>query len=158
MNTVVVETVKQLRSMAKHVGLKKYSRMKKDQLLELIETKTEYTFERIPEPATKKEIMIKAKQHGLKGVGYDIPLDASSTQPVNVELLLRKGVYPYDYMDSFEKLQTTSLPSKKKLYNALANEDVSKADYEHAHKVWKEMGMTNMREYHDLYLKKDVHP
>ncbi|CAC5411586.1 unnamed protein product [Mytilus coruscus] len=55
--------------MAKNAGLTKYSRTKKDQLLELIETKTEHTFERIPKPATKKEIMIKAKQHGLKGVG-----------------------------------------------------------------------------------------
>ncbi|CAC5415048.1 unnamed protein product [Mytilus coruscus] len=68
MNTIVVETAKQLRSMAKHAGLKRYFRMKKEQLLELIETKTEHVFKRIPKPGTKKEIMIEAKQHGLKGI------------------------------------------------------------------------------------------
>ncbi|CAC5375876.1 unnamed protein product [Mytilus coruscus] len=68
MNTIVVETVKQLKNMARNAGLKRYSRMKEYQLLELIETKTEHTFERIPKPATKKEIMIEAKQQGLKGV------------------------------------------------------------------------------------------
>ena len=31
-------------------------------------------------------------------------------------LLLRKGVYPYEYMDSWEKFNETSLPDKKKLY------------------------------------------
>ncbi|CAC5394831.1 unnamed protein product [Mytilus coruscus] len=52
--------------MAKNAGLKRYSRMKKDQLQEFIETKTEHTFERLPKPATRKEIMTEAKQHGLK--------------------------------------------------------------------------------------------
>lgn len=59
-------------------------------------------------------------------------------------------------MNSFEKLQTIKLPSKKKFYNALNNGDVIKADYKHAQKVWKKIGITSMREYHNLYLKTDV--
>ena len=37
----------------------------------------------------------------------------------NFVLLLRKGVYLYEYMDSWERLNKTSLPSKKDFYSAL---------------------------------------
>ncbi|VDH92233.1 Hypothetical predicted protein [Mytilus galloprovincialis] len=77
-------------------------------------------------------------------------------QAVNVSLLLRKGVYPYDYMDGFEKLQETKLPPREAFYSTLTGEGVSQADYGHAQQVWKEMGITSMREYHNLYLMTDV--
>ena len=51
-------------------------------------------------------------------------------------LLLRKGVYPYEDMDSWEKLDETTLPSKKYLYSNLNLEDISNGDYAHAQKVW----------------------
>ena len=50
-------------------------------------------------------------------------------------LLLRKGVYPYEYMDSWERFNETSLPSKKSLYSELNLEDISGKDYLHAQKV-----------------------
>lgn len=53
LNTIVVETVKQLRSITENTGIERYSRMKKDQS-QLIETKTVHTFVRIPKQATKK--------------------------------------------------------------------------------------------------------
>ena len=39
-------------------------------------------------------------------------------------LLLRKGVYPYDYMDSWERFNETSLSSKKEFYSNLIMEDI----------------------------------
>ena len=36
-----------------------------------------------------------------------------------IVLLLRKGVYPYEYMDSWERFNETSLPDKKAFYNEL---------------------------------------
>ena len=51
-------------------------------------------------------------------------------------MLLRKGVYPYEDMDSWEKLDETTLPSKKYLYSNLNLEDISNEDYAHAQKVW----------------------
>ena len=51
-------------------------------------------------------------------------------------LLLRKGVYPYEDMDSWEKFDETSLPDKKALYSNLNLEDISDEDYAHAQKVW----------------------
>lgn len=68
MNTIVFETVKQIKSMAKNAGLNNYSRMKTDDLLELIRTKTEHTVEHIPKPATKKS-HDQGKTMDLKGVG-----------------------------------------------------------------------------------------
>ena len=52
-------------------------------------------------------------------------------------MLLRKGVYPYEYMDSWEKFDETSLPPKKDFYSELILEDISDSDYEHAEKVFK---------------------
>ncbi|XP_072046800.1 uncharacterized protein [Amphiura filiformis] len=77
-------------------------------------------------------------------------------QDEQLQLLLRKGVYPYDHVNSLEKLQETSLPPKDAFYSKLNEEHISDEDYEHAQKVWDTFGMKTMREYHDLYLKSDV--
>ena len=71
-------------------------------------------------------------------------------------LCLRKGVYPYDYVGSPEKLSETQLPPKSAFYSKLNKKDISDEDYNHAQKVWKEFGMTTMKDYHDLYLELDV--
>ena len=71
------------------------------------------------------------------------------------ELLLRKGVYPYDHIDCLDKLLETKLPPKEAFYSLLNDEGISE-DYEHAQNVWKEFRMKSMRDYHDFYLKTDV--
>ena len=72
------------------------------------------------------------------------------------ELLIRKGIYPYEYMDSWDKFKETSLPGIKNFYSNLNMSGVSDEDYEHARRVWKKFGIRNMGEYHDLYLRTDV--
>ncbi|KAL9982414.1 hypothetical protein ACROYT_G004452 [Oculina patagonica] len=67
----------------------------------------------------------------------------------------RKGIYPYDYMDSFDKFNA-ELPTKEEFYSILNNEHISDKDYKHAENVWKTFKIKNMGEYHDLYLKSDV--
>ena len=71
-------------------------------------------------------------------------------------LCLRKGVYPYDYMDNPERLQETQLPPKSAFYSKLNNKDISDEDYTHAQKIWKKFEMKTMKDYHDLYLELDV--
>ena len=56
-------------------------------------------------------------------------------------LLLRKGVYPYEYMDSWERFNETSLPPKKAFDSELNSEDIRDKDYLHAQKVWEEFGI-----------------
>ena len=51
-------------------------------------------------------------------------------------MFLRKGVYPYEYMDSLEKFDETALPPKKDFYSNLNIENISDEDYAHAQKVW----------------------
>ena len=50
-------------------------------------------------------------------------------------LLLRKGVYPCEYMDSWERSDET-LPGKKTFYSKLNLEDITVKDYAHVQKVW----------------------
>ena len=72
------------------------------------------------------------------------------------ELLIRKGIYPYEYMDSWDRFNETSLPSKEAFYSNLYMFGVGDSEYEHARNVWKEFKITNMGEHHDLYLKTDT--
>ena len=78
------------------------------------------------------------------------------TDPVQFNLMNRKGVYPYDYMDSFSKFNDTELPQREEFYSLLTNDNISEDDYKHAKDVWNTFNLKNMGEYHDLYLKTDV--
>lgn len=71
-------------------------------------------------------------------------------------MMTRNGVYPYDYMNSYEKFNDTSLPSKDDFYSILNDERVSDEAYEHAKTVWDVFNLRSMGENHDLYLKSDV--
>ena len=76
-------------------------------------------------------------------------------QGKKLDLLARKGVYPYDYMDSFDKFNE-KLPTKDAFYSILNDEDILDEDYEHVNDVWNTFSVKNMGEYHDLYLESDV--
>ena len=52
-----------------------------------------------------------------------------------LSLVMRKGVYPYEYMNTLERLKETKLPPKEAFYSKLNNEDISDEDYAHAQKV-----------------------
>ena len=92
-------------------------------------------------------------------VGNLQPDDFHNTKEIfseNVELLTRKGVYPYDYVSSIEKLFETQLPSKSEFYSHLNDEGITDDDYQHANNVWNTFKCKTIRDYHDLYLKSDV--
>ena len=77
-------------------------------------------------------------------------------QKEKFNLMTRKGVYPYDYMDSFEKFNKTELPTKEEFYSILNNEHITDEDYSHAQNVWTTFKLQTMGEYHNLYLKSDI--
>ena len=68
-------------------------------------------------------------------------------------LLLRKGVYSYEYTDKWKKFNETSLPEKYDFYSNLNIEDIKDSDYNHAKRVCNDFQIKNLDEYPDLYLK-----
>ena len=69
---------------------------------------------------------------------------------------LIKGVYPYEYIDSWERFDETSLPDKKPFYSELYLGDITDKDYRHAQKLFKEFKFKNLGDYHYLYLQSDT--
>ena len=73
-----------------------------------------------------------------------------------LDLLTKKGVYTYEYMDSPKKLKETQLPSKEAFYSKLNDEGISDENNAHARKVWKMFEMKTLEDYHNLYNGVDV--
>ena len=71
-------------------------------------------------------------------------------------MLLRKGVYPYEYIDEWDKNNENIIPSKESFYSNLTLEDITKTDYAHANNVFKKFNINNLGEYHDLYVRSDT--
>ena len=69
---------------------------------------------------------------------------------------MRKGVYPYDYMDSLERFKENKLPPRESFYSRLTSEHISDEDYQHAQKVWRMFEMKTLQDYHNLYNETDV--
>ena len=102
------------------------------------------------------------KQHYKKKFNKELIKRFSSTYSFSNNdlnkfiLLLRKGVYPYEYMDNWERFNETSLPSKKSFYNNLNMEDIDDLDYRHGNNVFNKFKLNNLGDYHDLYVQRDT--
>ena len=70
--------------------------------------------------------------------------------------MLRKGVYLYKYMDSWEKFNETSSPSKEDFYSNLNMEDIDNIDYRHGNNMFKGFKLENLGDYHYLYVQSDT--
>ena len=71
-------------------------------------------------------------------------------------LLLRKGAYPLKYMDSWERFDKISLQNRKAFYSELYLGDITDKDYAHAQKVFKELKLKKLGDYHDFYVHSDT--
>ncbi|XP_051165698.1 uncharacterized protein LOC127284345 [Leptopilina boulardi] len=108
--------------------------------------------------------------HNLSGYDAHFIIKAIATEfegrvdllPINkenhdkIQLLTRKGVFPYEYIDSREKLDKTQLPSKENFYSTLNDSNISDNDYVHAQNVWSEFNCQNLGAYGYLYMQTDV--
>jgi len=72
------------------------------------------------------------------------------------DLLTRKGVFPYEYIDCAEKLQDTRLSPRELFFSSLTGDTVSESDYAHAVNIWQRFSIRMLGKYSDLYLKTDV--
>ena len=71
-------------------------------------------------------------------------------------LLTRKGVFPYDYIDSWKRFDEPCLPPKKLFYNKLTKTPLSSPDYKYGKLIFKAFKKKNLGKYHDLYLLCDT--
>ena len=71
-------------------------------------------------------------------------------------VLLRKGVYPYEYMDEWDKFNEKKLPCKELFYSNITMEDISDTDYKHASNVFEKFNLNNLGDYNDLYVRSDT--
>ena len=71
-------------------------------------------------------------------------------------LLLRKGVYSYEYMDNWERFDETSLPDIESFYSSLNMENIDDIDYRRGNNVFRKFKLKNLGEYHSLYVQSDT--
>ena len=73
-----------------------------------------------------------------------------------LELVKKKGIYPYEYFDSFKNFKETNLPDTDKFFSLLKDRGISEKEYQRACDVWKVFDIKKLGQYHDLYLKTHV--
>ena len=99
-----------------------------------------------------EKLTANLKEKGLdnfKITQYWTPIDT-------LDLMTRKQVYPYSYLNNFDKFNEKKLPSKDKFFNELTGQNISDDDYKHAQLVWNTFNMQTLGDYHDMYLTYDV--
>ncbi|XP_048479424.1 uncharacterized protein LOC119694216 [Plutella xylostella] len=83
-------------------------------------------------------------------------LNSEFKNDIQFNLLRRKGIYPYDYMDSWEKYDELELPPQERFFNSLTMSHLADSEYQHAQQVWKSFNIQSLGDYTELYLKCDV--
>ncbi|XP_074036831.1 uncharacterized protein [Leptinotarsa decemlineata] len=72
------------------------------------------------------------------------------------KLMRQKGVFPYSFIDSLDKLNYSSIPSKADFFDKLNERHISDNEYDRVKQVWKTFNCRDLGEYSDIYLKSDV--
>jgi len=86
----------------------------------------------------------------------DLIMTSRGVSDSELALIRRKGVYPYEYMNSYERFDEIKLPPKEAFYSQLSWEHISDADYQHGQQVWSAFRCQTLGDYHDIYLRTDV--
>ena len=76
---------------------------------------------------------------------------------IPLEIIRRKGLFCYSYIDSYEKYNETELPPIEKFYSSLSGELPSIEDYNYALDIFKRLKMKNIDDYNQFYIKLDIH-
>ena len=76
--------------------------------------------------------------------------------PEEVKLLKQKGFFPYDYLDSIEKLKETKPPPQKAFYSKLTGKGINNYNYKHVLNVWKTFKMKTFKDFLSIYNTSDV--
>lgn len=72
------------------------------------------------------------------------------------EVLLAKGVFPYDFLRTKNDLLVAALPSQSDFFNTLTKSECCDEDYERAKQAWREFQANNLGDYMLAYLELDI--
>ena len=86
----------------------------------------------------------------------DLIYTSKAFKAKRLDLMSQKGVYPYDFMDSFEKFNQMELPNKDQFYSILNDQHITDDEHDHANIIWNTFMIKTVGEYHDLYLVSEV--
>lgn len=81
---------------------------------------------------------------------------SAESKAATLGALIRKGVYPYDHIESLAVFDETALPTRDQFFSKLSESSITESEYEHAEQIWKLFEIRSLGEYHDLYLATDV--
>lgn len=82
--------------------------------------------------------------------------ECSDLHPEQLQLLERKVVLPYEYLDCLEKLNENELPPKEAFYSKLNDSNISDEEYDFAQQIWNEFNVNSLGEYTDIYLRTNI--
>ena len=116
---------------------------------------------RVPIPGSKVGTMKKERRlvlnfidslqflsASLSSLAQNCPvLSLTSTLPGSTEVKSGKGIFPYNYFDSPEKMAKTELPPMEAFFNELTQLSVTEAEYKQAQKAWSEFRCSTMGDY-----------
>ena len=103
--------------------------------------------------ATSLEALVQNLKQSGKHFFFKLDDEFKSFWSAKTDLLLRKGVFPYDWFDDWSKLDVKNLPERGDFYNSLKESDCSLADFNHADNIWTAFKCSTFRDYMELYLK-----
>ena len=63
-------------------------------------------------------------------------------------IMSERGFYPYEWVDSDDKLKHVRLPNRKVVYSTLTRETISEDDYKHAKTANKKLECKCFKDYH----------
>ena len=95
--------------------------------------------------------------NNLKNSGLDNFKYVNEEFGENTDIMTRKGVYPYNFMDSWVKFDINPIElTKENFTDDLTGDEINEHDFDFYRLVCDKFNITNLGEYHDLYLKTDV--
>ena len=103
----------------------------------------------------RKKIRLDCEFIGFKNGRFNYKCKECKKSYTKLILLLRKGIYPYEYIDSWERFDENTILSKEAFYSQVNLENIIDKDYEHVKKVWEAFEIKDHGEYHDLYVQCD---
>ena len=102
---------------------------------------------------TSLEALVENLKASGKHLFFKMEDEFPSVSSEKYSLLLRKGVFPYDWFDDWSKLDLKNLPERDDFYNSLRESACTLGDYNHAYHVWNTFNCATFRDYMELYLK-----